>query len=51
MHRWIYPNYANEVQDVFSGHGEENRRRMRKIKGKYDPEGVFGRLSKGYFEV
>jgi hypothetical protein len=51
LHRWIYPNYANEVQDVFSGYGEENRRRMREIKGKYDPEGVFGRLRKGYFEV
>ncbi len=51
LHKWIYPNYANEVQDVFAGYGEENRGRLREIQGKYDPEGIFGRLSKGYFKV
>jgi hypothetical protein len=51
LHRWVYPNYANKMQDVFAGYGEENRGRLREIQGKYDTEGVFSRLSKGYFKV
>ncbi|KAE9375878.1 FAD-binding domain-containing protein [Stipitochalara longipes BDJ] len=51
LHRWIYPNYANELQDVFAGYGEENRARLREIQKRYDPEGVFSRLQPGYFKV
>jgi hypothetical protein len=51
LHRWIYPNYANEKQDVFAGYGEKNRGKLREIQRKYDPEGVFSRLQPGYFKV
>jgi len=51
LHRWIYPNYANEKQDVFAGYGEENRGKMREIQKRYDLEGVFSRLQPGYFKV
>jgi len=50
-HRWIYPNYANKGQDVYAGFGEENRKKLKKIQKKYDPEGVFDRLQPGYFKV
>jgi len=51
LHRWVYPNYGNEEQDVFAGYGEENRAKMREIQKRYDPEGVFSRLQPGYFKV
>jgi hypothetical protein len=47
LHRWVYPNYASEVQDVFAGYGEENRGKMKKIQRKYDPDGVFDGCSRG----
>jgi hypothetical protein len=51
LHRWVYSNYASEVQDVFAGYGVENRGKMKEIQRKYDPEGVFDRLQPGYFKV
>lgn len=50
-HPFIYQNYAAKHQDVFAGYGEENRQRLREIRAKYDPNGVFQRLTPGYFKV
>lgn len=51
LHPWIYPNYANKGQDVYAGFGEENRKKLKKIQKKYDPEGIFDKLQPGYFKV
>ncbi|KAF2839940.1 FAD-binding domain-containing protein [Patellaria atrata CBS 101060] len=53
MHRYIYQNYAWADQDVFSGYGEENLARLRKIQKSVDPNGAFaaGGLNGGYFKV
>ncbi len=50
-HPYIYQNYAGKGQDVFDGYGEENRKRLREIRGKYDPEEVFERLVPGGFKI
>jgi len=50
-HPFIYQNYATKHQKVFAGYGEENRERLREIRRKYDPEGVFERLQPGYFKI
>ena len=50
-HRYIYQNYANISQDVFGGYGEDNRKKLKKIQKKYDPEGIFSRLQPGYFKL
>jgi hypothetical protein len=50
-HPFIYRNYANGTQDVFGGYGENNRRKLRKIQKKYDPEGVFSKLQPGCFKL
>jgi hypothetical protein len=42
-HPSIYLNYADVSQDVFAGYGDANRRKLREIQQKWDPEGVFGR--------
>jgi hypothetical protein len=51
FHPFLYQNYAENFQDVFAGYGEENRKRLRQIQKKYDPEDVFQRLQAGYFKV
>ncbi|TVY84863.1 Bifunctional solanapyrone synthase [Lachnellula suecica] len=51
LHPYIYQNYANASQDVFAGYGEKNRKKLKGIQDKYDPEGVFSKLQPGYFKV
>lgn len=51
-HPFIYLNYADISQDVFSSYGAENQRKLKEIQEKWDPEGVFGkRLQPGGFKV
>jgi len=50
-HPFVYSNYANQTQDVFAGYGKKNRKRLRDIQKKYDPEGVFSKLQPGYFKL
>lgn len=52
-HRFKYVNYAEGSQDVWSGYGEENLRRLKQIQRKIDPERVFtkGGLGEGYFKL
>jgi FAD/FMN-containing dehydrogenase len=50
-HRFIYMNYATLDQDVFAGYGYENHERLKRVREKYDPEGVFKNLQPGYFKL
>lgn len=52
-HPYIYINYANKGQDVFSGYGEGNRQRLIAIQTDIDPLGVFtsSGLWRGFFKV
>lgn len=50
-HPFVYMNYAHGTQDVYGGYGEENRERLRGVRGKYDQEGVFERLRSGGFRL
>lgn len=40
-HRFKYANYAEASQDVWSGYGEENLKRLKKVQRRVDPDGVF----------
>ncbi|RFU30534.1 hypothetical protein B7463_g5842, partial [Scytalidium lignicola] len=50
-HRFIYQNYAAHDRDVFSGYGNENRKRLLQIQQRYDPDEVFQRLQPGHFKL
>ena len=50
-HPWIYQNYENISQNVFAGYGEENRKKMKDIQLKYDPERLFAKLQPWYFKL
>jgi FAD/FMN-containing dehydrogenase len=51
-HPYIYQNHAAGDQDVFGEYPAKNRDKLRCIKKKYDPDGVFSsRLNPGYFKV
>ncbi|KAH6668220.1 hypothetical protein B0J14DRAFT_658137 [Halenospora varia] len=52
LHPFIYINYANKAQDVFSGYGEENKQRLIAIQTDIDPLGVFTSfgLWRGFFK-
>jgi hypothetical protein len=49
--RFLYQNYAGQEQDVFSGYGQENLERLRKVSRKYDLSGVWQKLQPGYFKL
>lgn len=51
--RWMYINYANQIQDPFAGYGMENKKRLQEIQKAVDPDGVFTStgLCRGYFKV
>ncbi|KAI6084501.1 FAD-binding domain-containing protein [Hypoxylon rubiginosum] len=53
LHPFIYINYANKGQDVFSGYGEENKKKLIAIQESIDPRGVFtsSGLWPGFFKV
>ncbi|KAF4551376.1 FAD-binding domain-containing protein 71 [Elsinoe fawcettii] len=48
---FVYMNYAAEFQDVIASYGAENKARLQQIAKKYDPQGVFQKLSPGYFKL
>jgi FAD/FMN-containing dehydrogenase len=48
---FIYPNYANGIQDIFHGFGQQNLQKMRQVRDVYDPENVFGRYWRGGFKL
>ncbi|KAK1992696.1 FAD binding domain-containing protein [Colletotrichum falcatum] len=48
---YTYINYAEKNQDVYSGYGKENHKRLKDIAAAYDPDGLFKNLWRGYFKV
>ncbi|KAK4122097.1 FAD-binding domain-containing protein [Parathielavia appendiculata] len=48
---YIYMNYAADTQDVYAGYGRENLARLRHVAKRYDPEGKFRKLWRGYFKL
>lgn len=50
-HPFIYMNYASQDEDVYAGYGNASQVLLEKVKRKYDPQGVFGRLWPGYFKL
>ncbi|KAI1247925.1 hypothetical protein MGN70_010173 [Eutypa lata] len=53
FHPFVYINYANKGQDVFSGYGEKNLQTLSEIQQSIDPRGVFtsSGLWPGFFKV
>jgi hypothetical protein len=51
LHRYIFTNYAEKDEDVFGGYGEESREELKRVSGKYDPEGVFQTGVPGGFKL
>ncbi|KAI1387737.1 FAD-binding domain-containing protein [Hypoxylon trugodes] len=49
-HPFLYMNYASQFQDPLSSYGTENKARLIEISKKYDPEGIFQKLSPGHFK-
>ncbi|KAJ8495373.1 hypothetical protein ONZ45_g12898 [Pleurotus djamor] len=50
LHRFIYMDYALDTQPVLQSFGEENYKRMKEIKEKYDPDNLL-RLWKGGWKL
>ena len=48
---YIYMNYAGKSQDVYRGYGEANLERLRGVARKWDENGKFKKLWKGYFKL
>ncbi|PTB65194.1 FAD-binding domain-containing protein [Trichoderma citrinoviride] len=51
FHRYQYLNYAARHQDVYGGYGEENRKRLRELQAKYDPEDLMSKLRPGIIQL
>ncbi|KAF4552711.1 FAD-binding domain-containing protein 12 [Elsinoe fawcettii] len=49
--KFIYLNSADKWQDVFGGYKRENVDRLRKIRRRYDPAGMFTKQMAGGFKV
>ncbi|OBT75586.1 hypothetical protein VF21_05877 [Pseudogymnoascus sp. 05NY08] len=48
---YLYQNYASAEQDVFGSYGATNLAKLKAIRKKYDPSGVWQKLQPGYFKV
>jgi FAD/FMN-containing dehydrogenase len=46
---YVYMLYSSAAQDVLRGYGSVNWERLREVKRKYDPGGVWGGLVRGHF--
>lgn len=51
FHPYLFQNHAYEEQNVFSGYGEANLQRLRRIRREVDPDGVFQVLQPGFFKL
>ncbi|KAF2224859.1 putative FAD dependent oxidoreductase [Elsinoe ampelina] len=49
--KYVYLNSADKWQDVFGGYKRENVDRLRRIRRRYDPEGLFTTQMRGGFKV
>lgn len=50
-HRFLFQNHAFEEEDVFASYGETNLQRLRSIRKRVDPDGIFQTLQPGYFKL
>ena len=48
---WLYKNYADEDQDVFSSYGAENKAKLQEVARAVDPEGIFQTLQPKYHRL
>lgn len=48
---YIYYNYAGATQDPIKGYGSESVRRLKNVRRKYDPTGVFTNRVPGGFKI
>lgn len=48
---YLYMNYASQYQNVIPSYNATNLAKLKAIAKKYDPAGVFQRLSPGYFKL
>jgi FAD/FMN-containing dehydrogenase len=48
---FLYLNDANWTQNPFVRYGEGNFKRLKEIRDKFDPNGVFTKLCKGGFKL
>ena len=53
LHPFVYMNYANKEDDVFTGYGEDNKQRLIAIQRDIDPYGIFtsSGLWRGFFKL
>jgi hypothetical protein len=50
-HSFKYLNFAAWFQDPLGGYGQEQKKELRKVAKKYDPEGVFQKQVTGGFKL
>lgn len=50
-HHFLFQNHAFEEEDVFASYGETNLRRLRSVRERVDPYGIFQTLQPGYFKL
>lgn len=51
LHRYIFPNYAYQKDDIISGYGEESVSKLGETSKKYDPLGLFQKGVPGGFKI
>ncbi|KAH7259896.1 hypothetical protein B0J15DRAFT_524793 [Fusarium solani] len=50
-HRFKYMNYAHLEQDVIASYGEKNKRFLKQVAAKFDPDSIFQKLQPGGFKL
>ncbi|KAF3913965.1 hypothetical protein ABW21_db0207295 [Orbilia brochopaga] len=48
---FVYVNAAGADQEPYLSYGEDNVRRLRRLRQRYDPDGVFSKLQAGVFHL
>ncbi|KAF1954780.1 FAD-binding domain-containing protein [Byssothecium circinans] len=48
---FVYMNYASQFEDPIASYGRENKKRLKGVAKKYDPQQVFQKLHPGYFKL
>ncbi|KAI1205458.1 FAD-binding domain-containing protein [Annulohypoxylon truncatum] len=51
LHRYIFMNYAYQMDDPIMGYGEESVHKLKETSKKYDPEGIFQKGVPGGFKL
>ena len=48
---YLYLNYAAKWQDPIQGYGAKEKKRLREVSRKYDPDGIFQKAVPGGFKL